>query len=747
MPRERKDFHKLTMTDYEIAGNVFSAWRDGRGKLIAVLDETLDEYKPYSLLVMESYGDRKWDDVLQNDYGLDLETIRPKKDNKYQKLDIEYSGIEFYDRLIDVYKNGGDVQPALNDLYDFRDAAVRRAATTRLVAADDIIAQSANTASRAERAIVNLSNRRRVLRTRLTKQKNAVGHEPTKQSASKILKTESQIEENDEKLARAEKRLENANKRADTARNDAAVARALLVHRRPALSTNPDNLISGDGESIKNAENKLSYDVKYDVAPVEERVEFQDDKAHVSTVEQNEMVETEEITETTETTEDATITLPIPEYYELQQKTEETKMPDTPDTEEVKPLLDQDPEILDEEIAFKPVEFDDIKPRVDNAADQHMSPAEVKEQERSDDPFMDSRALHDMEKEENNNIAEAHTEEPVLDTIQSVEQPTVSDIDKTGHVENTQYENHMQTDVRRPVGPSTPAPSAPTSASRPISPITGGNVKVQPVGGHSKPTFVYYLLLILLIGLSIFTLWLYQKKNGGTVPFLNPAGETETVTQPDVISNGIFVEPEPIIEPKPVEAAPVQVAEPEPVPEPVPEPDVPVVTQPEPDTPIKIESDTEDVLIAADPEVPVVESEESVLARKQAYGVSREDQTVYVPVVEEPVVVEPEPVVRVTNVAAPDVIFDDDVISVPTVAQDYVDEEEMNYTGQDENVVYVQPDYVQPEPEYYYPQPEYYDAPIPQDVVEDNNYEPEDRQYLSIHDGGQYSIGYTETTY
>ena len=144
MSQERENFEELTFADYQINGNVFRAWSNQDDQLIFVVDETIDEYKPYVLLIMDEYGDRKWDDVLSNDFHVDLEDIRPKKENKYQKLDIEYDGLWYYSRLIDLYKSGQDVDTALAALYDFRDTAVRRAATERLVAASDTIEQSAN---------------------------------------------------------------------------------------------------------------------------------------------------------------------------------------------------------------------------------------------------------------------------------------------------------------------------------------------------------------------------------------------------------------------------------------------------------------------------------------------------------------------------------------------------------------------------------------------------------------------------
>ena len=99
MPRARETT-PLTSINYDIAGNLIRAYYDKSHKLIFVLDETINADKPNVLLVIDSFDDRKWDDVLSNDYNVDLETVRPKRDNKYQKLDIEYGGLDVYSDLI-----------------------------------------------------------------------------------------------------------------------------------------------------------------------------------------------------------------------------------------------------------------------------------------------------------------------------------------------------------------------------------------------------------------------------------------------------------------------------------------------------------------------------------------------------------------------------------------------------------------------------------------------------------------------
>ncbi len=684
MPREKKSFQQLHPVDYDIAGNAFRAWKNDADELVFVLDETIDDFKPNVLLVLNAQDDRKWDDILVNDYGINLEDVRPKVDNKYQKLDIEYTGLDVYAQLVYDYEHGADLGAIIADLIDFRDTAARRSAMARLATANEVIAAAEDTIMRAERAKVGLRDRRRNLRDRLAKQKEYIGREPTKQSASKILKTESQIDTVGEKLARADKRIENAKHRIAIATEDANAARDLLSRRRTVDVVVADEVHE---QILVPAKNKSSS----------------------AKIKVDEQIKTEDKNEAPY--------FPVPDYeYKSQPRDEKMS-----DSEEVKPLLDQDPEILDEEIAFKPVEFDDIKPRVDENApvEKKYTEPDVEPSDKSD-TVARPLAFSDADDSERQDTYEEDIEEkqeaPVIDTIKTVERPDALDTDTTGRTTNTQYDNAA------PIRPAAPVAPVANNYTRPISPISG-NGPVRPVGEERNRTSVaYYLLLILLIVLSVFTLWLYQKKNGGTVPFLN-ASTDGTIEEADenatndtmvgfdepVVEKVTLPEPEPVIEPEPVVVEP----EPEPV----------VINEP-----IKIEYPNADVLRGATPDTPVVESEEDVLARKDAYDVAREDRPIYVP----------EP--RVTNVVAPDVIFDDDIISVPVAPADYVDED-MYYQDTDT---------------YYQDQASYYDANSAYQeyvdetggyVAEEQPREPQTTRHLSIHDGGQYSIGYTETTY
>ena len=116
------NYGTLVMRPFDIAGNDIHAFYDAQNNLVFVLDNTINTQKTNVLLVINPNGDKKWDEILSSQYGVDLETIRPKVDNKYQKLDIEYSGLPVYEALINAYNNGDtfdfDIYKEFTNFYD-----------------------------------------------------------------------------------------------------------------------------------------------------------------------------------------------------------------------------------------------------------------------------------------------------------------------------------------------------------------------------------------------------------------------------------------------------------------------------------------------------------------------------------------------------------------------------------------------------------------------------------------------------
>ncbi|MCR4917560.1 MAG: hypothetical protein K5912_01285 [Alphaproteobacteria bacterium] len=628
MSDTREMINNFEVNEYSILGNTFRVWRSADGAALFVVDDTISEYKPNVMLVVPADGERKWDDILENDFGVDLETVRPRKNNKYQKLDIEYSPLDVYESLVRAHERGGDVVDALADLIDFRYVSAHRSAGERLAVANEVLTQSQDTLQKTNETIDEISAHQRELKNKLKQQKKNIGREPTKQSAAKILKTESQIDSDKEKLKRAQRRATRAQRRIDNAKSEIENLEHLLALPRP--------------------------NVERPAAP-----ESADLPAALPAPE------------------------PVPAIQEnTQSQMEVAEMADN--EEEVKPLFDKDPEILDEELAFKPIDFGDMDKQESDKTEEVTETRESSDYSENSDNQEQESVVKPLdfnldEYEEDNELHASQEIEPepepapVLNSISSVEEPVVSDVDTTGNTFSGQYENVPET---QPVQQPVVAPAPVYEVSRPVSPITGSSAGTTSVvtKEHQKPTVIYYLLLIVLIALTIFTLWLYQKKNGNVTPSLSQdtVEVSEPVAQP---------EPEPVPEPEP-EPIPEPEPEPEPIPEPEPEPEP--IPEPEPE-----------------PE-PIPEPE-------------------------------PEPQKPVYNVSAPDFIIDEEPIVVPAYQPDEFEEEVVE--------VYEEPEYeVVSEPVVYEPVYEPAPAPVPARPQKT-------RRYLTIEDGGQYSVVSEETTY
>lgn len=643
------EYGTLVMRPYVIEGNEINAFYDASDDLIFVLDNTINSYKPNVLLVINPDGDKKWDEILSGEYDVDLETIRPKQDNKYQKLDIEYSGLSVYENLINAYNAGDGLEEHLNQLNILRDSAARHSAMTRLNIANETITKTNATIVKTKETIVRLQERLKTLKAKLSSQKKEIGRVSTKQSAAKILKTESQIEATNEKIKRAKKRLDSAQKRLETATVDAELASELL--NQPAQ--------------------EIKMPVKTKPVVVEPKV----------AVTQAEEIEDDEELDDDFTDEDEEIT-------------EEQE-------EEVKPLFDTDPNIVDDDMAFKPISFEDSVEKTETVEDNEPEfEDQIKELEAETpapklefDPVPELPSFTSTE-----NVSEEYetksNDKPVLDSIMPVpdeDNDLQNDfkIEEQEHIDNLDQVVDMgpqktmpAEDLIRPVPPAPQSFNAPTNVA-----------PVRPVGDNqtesSKPTFVYYVLLFILIGLSVFTLWLYQKHMGTdkTPALTENIVAVEKTEQPKVA--------EPVVEK--VEVAPVEEEsafideEPEVVPEPkVEEPVAEPEPEPEPE-PEEVEEDEEPIIINAVPErvstsgvvqeepeeePAVVEVKEPVV-NKPVYGASskRDDMFVY-DGAEEAVEDEGPQIIH------QEIVMEEEVTTYPeTDEEEYVDEE---YAQEDE---------------------------------------------------------------
>ncbi len=705
MQNERENiFQPLNATEYNIAGGLFRAYYDADGKLVFVLDFVIDDIKPNVLLVINPDGDRKWDDILMNDYGVDLETVRPKQDNKYQKLDIEYAGLVVYDELIRAYNAGADLSGALRGLESFHRDAARRAAQERLNAAQVTANRARETIDRTTDAVAELQARLKTLRARLAAQRKSIGREPTKQSAAKILRTESQIDTTNEKLERAKKRLNNAKRRLATAEDDAEIAQKIL------------NKLN-DGANLPAEPIPTEVAVKQVApAPMKQDIQFTD--------------------------------------------IINTKVDDMADNnEEVKPLFDTDPEIIDEEIAFKPIDFG-----TGNGYSQPDSDAGANDVETPDNVFGGFEPIPGIPEVpsatesfvpqpvdfvppvttggENNNMAPlaapgAFTPTPIIEENSS-EYETLTgwgDDGASTNADDYSFNNvnateHLTEEFQMPAPVAQTAPVAPVapvtaenqsmpeigvapidSGMRPVSPVTGDGeqtVAADVTVTRTRPSFMYYVMLILLICMSVFTLWLYQKSTNTNLPELGAKTENIEVIQepefiePTVIEPVVLEEIAPVVEPVQEEFVEPMAQEPiiqeefvEPVPE---EPMVfaedvaPVIeevveiesVQPtESANVIKSLRYTEEV-----PEPVILETEEEILAKKPAYGVSQNEKMfVAAPEYETDAVVYEEPEMVVYN---SDIVTYEDTVTYqePQVYYDnqVIEYEEPNMFAEDDTV-------------------------------------------------------------
>ncbi len=625
MTNERETFFQpLTSVDYSIAGYSFRAYYDADNKLVFIIDFLVDDIKPNVLLVINPVGDRKWDDILENDYGVDLETVRPKKDNKYQKLDIEYAGLAQYDDLIHAYESDDVLNEPLHALVEFRHVAAKRAAIERLGAAELTVSRSRETIDKTNEKIIELQNRIKTLRQKLTDAKRAIGKEPTKQSAAKILRIESQIDSVNDKLKRAKKRLTNAQNRLAAAQDEIDVAQSIL--------------------------DKLNINLPVVPAPAEIVVAK---------------------------------SAPVPaEITETKTEIIETKAETM--AEEVKPLFDTNPDIIDEEIAFKPIDFNApavmpepvvpvVAPVVEESTPAPVVPmiepvdvpdVEVSEQETFVQPLSFTPPTDFSPDDVHVDVQEEIETTPLFDGFTPIPMADVQTDEvwqKKSEPVVMQEQKPVQDVLEPVVAPeyaSDDIEPAPVSSDfRPVSPITNEvPMAVTSVGNdvnRVKPTMLYYVLLGVLIILSVFTLWVYQRSMNDTMPVLGAKTEpvvTEVESVVDV--EPVVVEPavvesvtvEPVIVPE-IEPVVVEVIEPViesaveaeivPVTEQKTEPVIiekePINDAPEIVSPF-IELETLGPVIGPMAEAPVEEkpyvpTEDEVLASKPAYGAaSRSDE-------------------------------------------------------------------------------------------------------------------------
>ncbi|MDR2268667.1 MAG: hypothetical protein LBD94_00610 [Rickettsiales bacterium] len=198
----------VSFENFDIDGIKLRAAYDASHRLLFVLDLTKDNILPNILLVVGDRDGRKWDDILQNDFGVNPESVRPRVNNKYQKLDIDYECINYYN---DAITTGG-----ADTLRPVRIGIAERQRNFRIGEAYHEIELARATVSEATKTISDLDEFIKSQKGKLKAAKKNVGKEPPKDSAAKILRYESRIDRAIAKKARATRRMKRAEKRIDS---------------------------------------------------------------------------------------------------------------------------------------------------------------------------------------------------------------------------------------------------------------------------------------------------------------------------------------------------------------------------------------------------------------------------------------------------------------------------------------------------------------------------------------------------
>jgi hypothetical protein len=184
----------------------FAAWLDKSGNAAFVVDDTRDQISPDVRLIInpDPMDDlKKWDSILRDDFKIDPEIVRPRVDNKYQKLDIDYAGLSLYQKLIDAENAGA--KAARSDIIaveNFRINAAAIAAQKRIDDANDLLEKVSDTVGISDKTAIKIKGDLRVLKEKLSAVRATVGKQPTKAAAAKILKIQSQMEALTEKSGR-----------------------------------------------------------------------------------------------------------------------------------------------------------------------------------------------------------------------------------------------------------------------------------------------------------------------------------------------------------------------------------------------------------------------------------------------------------------------------------------------------------------------------------------------------------------
>lgn len=217
--------------NFDIDGILIRACYDASHRLLFVLDMTQDKILPNTLLVLDNKNNRKWDDVLASDFGVDPEEVRPRDGSRYEKLDINYTALNYYNDAIAT--GSADTLTAIRREIAEQQKEFRGGAAYREIE----LAQA--TVLEAKKSLAEIEDFIHLQKGKLKTAKEKVGKEPPKETAAKILRYEARLEKAALKKERAERRLKRAENRIDKAKS--------LLHNYKSIVL-PDDPFNGERE-------------------------------------------------------------------------------------------------------------------------------------------------------------------------------------------------------------------------------------------------------------------------------------------------------------------------------------------------------------------------------------------------------------------------------------------------------------------------------------------------------------------
>jgi hypothetical protein len=473
----------LFKRDFSAGGLEFSAWLDTHDHAAFVLDMTRDDILPDAMFIIDpdaANPDRKWDDILRKDFETDPEIVRPRENNKYQKLDILYQGLDIYQSAVEhMMAHSGDASgEIIRSLKSFRLNAAAQSAQKRILDNQEILAKTTGTLASAKKTRAKIKSEMDMLGERLATQKAAAGFEPSKAAASKMLKTQAMIEALHEKAEKNNTRAERTIKKIENARREIQ-------------------------EFTERLERLIGLGAEADpIMPV---------------------------------------ALPEDDDYEEEYDSE-------PENDSnVRPLLENDPNIVDESKAFKNVEHTE---REESDMVGEFKPMQW-ESKPDNDWAKDTDSVNSPDAERESKLDDVPASEVSsgqADAVPPSKMPSFTPPVSSGNNRiNSPLAGESQSASRDAVGGQYAAAHQPAPVM-PARPAAAPGAQAQAVvrrdlgnGGKkpSEPGGGYYMLLLVLVVVSIATLYVYQDKlNARILPHLQPFATEQTthaVPEEDII--------------------------------------------------------------------------------------------------------------------------------------------------------------------------------------------------------------------